>query len=89
MMYFFVFMMSVSNFPLQAEEERNDTYGSFEKVFADHYNVLFIGTTEEFHKMRFETQVLYVVETNFLIIICLNILISVVTDNYDTVITND
>lgn len=84
MLYFFVVIISISNYALQEQTpEVNKTFGH---VLTDQYNILYIGTVDEFYEMRWETQILYIVETNFLIIICLNILISVVTDNYDIVI---
>lgn len=85
MLYFVIFTTSVSMFVLNDGTDGGTWDKSFANVFADQYQILFIGTTDDMYQMRESTRILYVVETNILIIVCLNILISVVTDNYDLV----
>lgn len=79
LLYFFIFTMSVSQFAMYPEQPH------FWLSFTQKYNLLFVGSEKDPYTMRPAEFVLYFVETNFLIIICLNILISVVTDKYDIV----
>lgn len=82
MLYFFIFAMTVSTFALQ---DNDASKKSFAEMLCAQYQILYVGTEDDMFRMRESTMILYVLETNILIIVCLNILISVVTDNYDMV----
>ena len=56
-----------------------------DKTFGSSYQLIFGENLEDFSTQNLMVEFLYVFATNFLIVICLNILISIVTDNYDNV----
>lgn len=53
MLYFFVLIISISNYALQVQTP--ELYKSFGHVLTDQYNILYIGTVDEFYDMRWET----------------------------------
>lgn len=55
-------------------------------IFGQEYQQMFGENMEKFNKQKPAVIVLYILGTFLINIVCLNILISVVTDNYDLVI---
>lgn len=79
LLYFFIFIISISFFALSEKET------SFINSYLEQYDVLYAGNQTNIKKMRFAALIIYFLQTNFMIIICMNIVISVLTDKYDMV----
>ena len=79
LLYFFIFIISISFFALSDKET------NFINSYLEQYDVLYAGNQTNIKKMRFAALIIYFLQTNFMIIICMNIVISVLTDKYDMV----
>ena len=77
-LYMLVFIFGLCNFLLNDDQ-------FIEESLASSYQLMFGENLEGLAKKSGQIQTLYVLATNFMVIMCLNILISIVTENYDKV----
>lgn len=77
-LYFFVFIFGMCTFIVN--DDHKITFS-----LASAYQLIFGENLRNFAYANTSVQFLYILATNFLIIVCLNILISIVTENYDNV----
>jgi len=83
-LYGFTCIMALCSFILVTEYEKENH--SFASGLYGSYTVAF-GENKEWDdiKSSYPKIALYLLSTNFIIIICMNILVSIVTENYDNV----
>lgn len=83
-LYGFTLIMALCSYILVTEYDEDNQ--SFRKNIYSSYTVAF-GENAEWDdiKSSYPKILLYLLSTNFIIIICMNILISIVTENYDNV----
>ena len=82
----FMFLVNFSLCKMINDEEAFPVARKFGYIYASEYQQMFGENVEDFSKQKPAVIFLYVCGTFLINIVCLNILISVVTDNYDMVI---
>ena len=80
LLYMFLFAISISHYALTSKVELN-----FVNSFLDQYDTIFSGSSEDINSMSIAALIIYFIQTNFMVIVFMNILISVLTDKYDMV----
>ena len=81
-LYFIVFVLAISHFILSDDDKKSVVLSGIET-----YQLMFGENPEadDLQTGKGLKLVSYVIATNTIVIVCLNILISLVTDNYDNV----
>lgn len=81
----FLFMINFAICRFINDDEPFPIYHRFSRIFGEEYQQIFGENIADFHKQKPVIMLLYILGTLVINIVCLNILISVVTDNYDLV----
>lgn len=77
-LYMLVFIISICNYIVSKDVR-------IAPSFAEAYQTMFGENLEDMPDQNGPQQILYIISTNIQVVVCLNILISIVTDNYDNV----